>query len=80
MANKSINIKLGNKDVLQKFVNDSFDNKTANNLTTTVEGFSLDARQGKVLDQKIKTVSDKVDIINGTGEGSIQDYVNDAVT
>lgn len=32
-------------------------NDTANNLTTTEEGYALDARQGKVFSDKIETVS-----------------------
>lgn len=38
-----------------------FDLGTANNLTTTAEGFALDARQGKTLDDKITATERKLD-------------------
>lgn len=40
----------------------------ANNLTTTQEGYALDARQGKVLDGKIAKKLAKADVVNGLTE------------
>lgn len=40
----------------------------ANNLTTTQEGYALDARQGKVLDGKVAEKLDKTDVVNGLTE------------
>lgn len=41
-----------------------FDINIANNLTTTAEGLALDARQGKVLDDKIAVVNNKVLVLS----------------
>ena len=75
----SIKLKLENKKELDSLIDTRIDKKTSNNLTTNLEGFALDARQGKVLDEKVKNVSDKVDTINGSGEGSFKKYVDDAI-
>lgn len=40
----------------------------ANNLTTTQEGYALDARQGKALDGKIAEKLAKTDVVNGLTE------------
>ena len=75
----SIKLKLENKKELDSLIDTRIDKKTSNNLITNLEGFALDARQGKVLDEKVKNVSDKVDTINGSGEGSFKKYVDDAI-
>ena len=55
-------------------------NNISNSLSVEEEGYVLDARQGKILEDKIQKVIGDIDVINGTGEGSISKYVNDAIT
>lgn len=52
---------------IQKQV-DNIKNSTANNLTTTEEGFLLDAQQGKVLNDKVKSIvqTRTVELAGGT--------------
>jgi hypothetical protein len=55
-----------------------FDLGTANNLTTMAEGFALDARQGKTLDDKITTLNNDLGGMRFRGLGvlpkNIEDY------
>lgn len=55
-------------DANEEYWQKMFEVEIANNLTTTMEGASLDARQGKVLDEKIstqvQTLNDKITGVN----------------
>lgn len=61
----------------------------ANNLVTTAEGSCLDARQGKVLDDKISTINgninvyvgsdDKIHFMNGSGADSVLPFSNSKI-
>lgn len=67
---ENVNTKIGDIDVssdgdvatqLNEMANDKFDKaNVANNLATTEEGFALDARQGKTLNDKIDDNSKKL--------------------
>lgn len=58
---------------------DVFEPNIANNLTTTTEGYALDARQGKVLDEKITGINN---ILSGNlmAKGSIGSNANTYIT
>lgn len=56
-------------EAVQKVVN------IANNLATTEEGFALDARQGKVLNDKITTLNESLMPVN-----RVSDLINESVT
>ena len=53
-----------------------FKSKVADNLITTTKGFALDASQGKILNNSISALSDKVDVIGTKKSNSSSGTIN----